>query len=100
MPGPRPRWRIGVLDSNARSRAELLPPDLPAPIVLVLERSTAAALGWARIAGVMGVLLRPLRREELRPTLEIAIARFRELRRLRRVLADRPVVEAAPRPGS
>ena len=33
--------------------------------------------------------------EELRPTLEIAIARFRELRRLRRVLADRPVVEAA-----
>jgi AmiR/NasT family two-component response regulator len=39
--------------------------------------------------------LRPLRAEELRPTVEIAIARFRELRRLRRVLADRPVVEAA-----
>lgn len=58
-------------------------------------RATAIALGWARIAGVMGVLLRPLRPEELRPTLEIAIARFRELRRLRRVLADRPVVEAA-----
>jgi len=145
MPGPRPRWRIGVLDSNARSRAELsrliesdgatvvidaptrsesavllrrlapdavvlavedaigdpgplariIPADLPSPVVLVSGRSTAAALGWARIAGVMGVLLRPLRREELRPTLEIAIARFRELRRLRRVLADRPVVEAA-----
>ena len=58
-------------------------------------RATAAALGWPRIAGVMGVLLRPLRPEELRPTLEIATARFRELRRLRRVLADRPVVEAA-----
>ena len=71
----------------------VLPPDLPTPVVLV--SGLATALGWARIAGVMGVLLRPLRPEELRPTLEIAIARFRELRRLRRVLADRPVVEAA-----
>ena len=71
----------------------ILSPDLPTPVVLVSGRATA--LGWARIAGVMGVLLRPLRPEELCPTLEIAIARFRELRRLRRVLADRPVVEAA-----
>ena len=143
MVATRPRWRIGVLDSNPHSRAEvsrliecggatvvldapprsesaallrrlapdavvlaaedavregdplgdILSPDLPTPVVLVSGRATA--LGWAGIAGVMGVLLRPLRAEELRPTLEIAIARFRELRRLRRVLADRPVVEAA-----
>ena len=143
MVATRTRWRIGVLDSNPHSRAEvsrliesggatvvldapprsesaallrrlapdavvlaaedavregdplggILSPDLPTPVVLVSGRATA--LGWARIAGVMGVLLRPLRPEELRPTLEIAIARFRELRRLRRVLADRPVVEAA-----
>jgi response regulator NasT len=139
------RWRIGVLDSNARSRADVarliesdgatvvvdspprpesvallrrlepdavvlaaedavreggvlagvLPADLPAPVVLVSGPATAGALEPARFVGVMGVLLRPLRREELRPTIEIAIARFRELRRLRRVLADRPVVEAA-----
>ena len=143
MVATQTRWRIGVLDSNPRSRAEVsrliesggatvvidapprsgnvellrrlapdavvlaaedamrdgdplggvLPPDLPTPVVLVSGRATASALGWARIAGVMGMLLRPLRPEELR--LEIAIARFRELRRLRRVLADRPVVEAA-----
>jgi response regulator NasT len=43
----------------------------------------------------MGVLLRPLRPEEVGPTLDIAVARFRELRRLRRALADRPVVEQA-----
>jgi response regulator NasT len=141
----RTRWRIGVLDSNARSRADVarltesdgatvvvdspprpdcvallrrlapdavvlaaedavqeggtlgdvLPVDLLAPVVLVSGPATAGALEPARILGVMGVLLRPLRREELRPTFEIAIARFRELRRLRRVLADRPVVEAA-----
>jgi response regulator NasT len=145
MVATQTRWRIGVLDSNPRSRAEVsrliesggatvvvdaparsgsaellrrlapdavvlaaedamrdgdplggvLPPDLPTPVVLVSGRATATALGWARIAGMMGMLLRPLRPEELRPTLEIAIARFRELRRLRRVLADRPVVEAA-----
>lgn len=143
--GARTRWRIGVLDSDARSRAEvsrliesrgatvvidspprsesvalvcrlepdavilaaedavrdrgprggLLSGDLPAPVVLVSGPATAGALGRARVAGVMGVLLRPLRPDELRPTLEIAIARFRELRRLRRVLADRPVVEEA-----
>ena len=140
------RWRIGVLDSNARFRADVarliesdgatvvvdspprpesvvllrrlepdavvlaaedavragetmggfLPADLPAPVVLVTRAAAAGALeAVARIGGVMGILLRPLRREELRPTFEIAIARFRELRRLRRVLADRPVVEAA-----
>jgi response regulator NasT len=141
----RPRWRVGVLDSDSRSRAEvsrviesrgatvvldsplrpdsvallrrmepdavvlaaedalrsdavlasLLPPDPPAPVVLVSDPDTARSLEPGRIAGVMGVLLKPLRPEELRPTLEIAIARFRELRRLRRVLADRPVVEEA-----
>jgi response regulator NasT len=141
----RTRWRIGLLDSNPRSRADVrrliesavatvvvdssprpesvallrslepdavllsaedamrsgdgpggvLPPDLPAPVVLVSSPATVDALAPERIAGVMGVLLRPLRAEELRPTVEIAIARFRELRRLRRVLADRPVVEAA-----
>lgn len=142
---PWRRWRIGVFDSNARSRAEVsrviesrgatvviespprsdgvdllrrmepdavvlaaedavrdggilggVPPaDLPAPVVLVSGPATAGALEAARIAGVMGVLLRPLRPDEVRPTLEIAIARFRELRRLQRVVADRPVVEAA-----
>jgi len=132
----RTRWRIGLLDSNPRSRADVrrlidssprpesvallrslepdavllsaedamrsgdgsggvLPSDLLAPVVLVSSPATAGALAPARIAGVMGVLLRPLRAEELRATVEIAIARFRELRRLRRVLADRPVVEAA-----
>ena len=143
--GIRTRWRIGVLDSNARSRADVarliesdgatvvvdcpprpetvallrrlgpdavvlsaedavreggilervLPGDLPTPVVLVAGAAAAGVLEPARIVGVMGVLLRPLRREELRLTFEIAIARFRELRRLRRVLADRPVVEAA-----
>jgi response regulator NasT len=141
----RPRWRVGVLDSDAESRAEvsrliesrgapvvldaaprpdavallchvkpdavmlaaedategvdavtdLFPSDLLAPVVLIAGPATVRALEPGRIDGVMGVLLRPLRPEELRPTLEVAIARFRELRRLRRILADRPVIEQA-----
>jgi response regulator NasT len=141
----RPRWRVGVLDSDAGSRAEvsrliesrgatvvldaaprpdavallchvkpdavmlaaedategvdavtdLFPSDLLAPVVLIAGPATVRALEPGRIDGVMGVLLRPLRPEELRPTLEVAIARFRELRRLRRILADRPVIEQA-----
>jgi response regulator NasT len=141
----RPRWRVGVLDSDAASRAEvsrlvesrgatvvvdaaprpdavallchvkpdavmlaaedaaegvdavtdLFPPDLLAPVVLIAGAAAVRALEPGRIGGVMGVLLRPLRPEELRPTLEVAIARFRDLRRLRRILADRPVIEQA-----
>jgi len=75
--------------------ARMVPRDLPAPVVLVSGPWSASVLAPGRVPGVMGVLLKPLRPEELRPTLEIAIARFRELRRLRRVIADRPVVEAA-----
>jgi len=41
MPGPRPRWRIGVLDSNARSRAELSR----------LIESDGATVVIARVAG-------------------------------------------------
>jgi AmiR/NasT family two-component response regulator len=141
----RPPWRIGVLDSDADSRAEvtrliesrgatvvmdgppgpdsaallrymkpdvvvlaadgampsggalqsLITPDLPSPVVLVSDPTTAPSFEAGRLEGVMGVLLKPLRPEDLRPTLEVAIARFRDLRRLRRILADRPVVEQA-----
>jgi len=138
----QPRWRVGVLDSDSRSRVEVArlieagggmvvvdsPPrpdsvdllrrmepdavvvaaddvmsqrgavsrqsalDLPAAVVLL---ASAVRFRAAEAPGVMGVLLRPLRVEAIGPTLDIAVARFRELRRLRRALADRPVVEQA-----
>lgn len=69
--------------------------DLPAAVVLLASALRARTLRPAHAPGVMGVLLRPLRPEEVGPTLDIAVARFRELRRLRRALADRPVVEQA-----
>ena len=69
--------------------------DLPAAVVLLASAVRARTLRAAQAPGVMGVLLRPLRPEEVGPTLDIAVARFRELRRLRLALADRPVVEQA-----
>jgi AmiR/NasT family two-component response regulator len=141
----QPRWRVGILDSDSRSRVEVArlieagggmvvvdsPPrpdsvdllrrmepdavvvaaddvmnhrgavprqpvlDLPAAVVLLASAVRVGALRAAEAPGVMGVLLRPLRPEEVGPTLDIAVARFRDLRRLRRTLADRPVVEEA-----
>ncbi len=47
MPGPRPRWRIGVLDSNARSRAELsrlIESDGATVVIDAPTRSESAAL--------------------------------------------------------
>jgi response regulator NasT len=69
--------------------------DLSAAIVLLASAVRGLSLRTARAPGVMAALLRPLRPEEVGPTLDIAVARFRELRRLRRALADRPLVEEA-----
>ncbi len=143
--GPRPRWRVRVLDSDTRSRGEVSrsieerggvvvvdsPPradalglvgrmDLDAvvlaaedemgeadaltgpltlgasaPVILLTSSMSTRTLRVARSSGVMGVLLRPLRPLEVAPTLDLAIARFRDLRRLKLALADRPVVEEA-----
>jgi response regulator NasT len=49
----------------------------------------------ANRAGVMGFMLKPLRAAELAPTLDLALARFREMRRLHQARADRPLVDRA-----
>ena len=50
---------------------------------------------WAREAGVMAYLLKPLRPAELAPALDLAVARFREARDLKQSLEDRKVIERA-----
>jgi len=145
MRAKAPRWRVGVLDSDVRTRAELarsiearggavvvdspprpdtvdllrrMGPDavvlaaedalepadaLTAPLalgastamVLLTSPVSARTLRLGRTAGVMAVLLRPLRAIEVGPTLDVAVARFRELRRFKQALADRGVVEQA-----
>lgn|GEM_PF-5219212 len=52
--------------------ADLFPLDLPAAVVLIAGPATVRALEPGRLEGVMGILLKPLRAEELHPTLEAA----------------------------
>jgi response regulator NasT len=65
------------------------------PVVLFTSHSDGALVERAREAGVMGYLLKPLRPAELAPTLDLAVARFAENRRLKQTLEDRKLIERA-----
>jgi two-component system, response regulator PdtaR len=65
------------------------------PVVLFTSHTRQDLVDRARAAGVMSYLLKPLRSAELAPVLDLAVARFRETRDLRRSLEDRKVIERA-----
>ena len=65
------------------------------PAVLYTRDTGPALVKQANRAGVMGFLLKPLRAAELAPTLDLALARFRDLRRLQRARSERPIVDQA-----
>lgn len=65
------------------------------PIVLLTGHREDDLIRRAARAGVMGYLLKPLRPEELPPALDLAIARFAEIRELRERLAARKLIERA-----
>ncbi|MGH7300418.1 MAG: ANTAR domain-containing response regulator [Candidatus Rokuibacteriota bacterium] len=68
---------------------------LDCPAVLFTRDTDRAVVKQANRAGVMGFMLKPLRAAELAPTLDLALARFREMRRLQQARADRPIVDQA-----
>jgi two-component system, response regulator PdtaR len=63
--------------------------------VLFTRDTERAMVRQANRAGVMGFMLKPLRPAELAPTLELALARFRDLRRLQQARIERPLVDRA-----
>jgi response regulator NasT len=65
------------------------------PVVLFTSHTDEALVERARAAGVMGFLLKPLRPAELAPALDLAVARFKEVRQLRQSLEGRKVIERA-----
>jgi response regulator NasT len=92
--------KMPVLDGI--SAAELLASEAIAPIVLLTAFSHSDLVDRALSAGVQGYVVKPFSMAELRPAIEIALARFAELGRLRdgvaeleQRLADRKVVERA-----
>ena len=68
---------------------------LDCPAVLFTRDTDRAVVKQANRAGVMGFMLKPLRAAELAPTLDLALARFREIRRLQQARADRPLIDQA-----
>jgi response regulator NasT len=59
-----------------------------APVVLLTAYSENSLIGRAKDAGVCGYLVKPFREAELTPVIELALARFGELRELEREVTD------------
>ena len=69
--------------------------ELDCPAVLFTRDTDQTVLKQANRAGMMGFMLKPLRAAEVGPTLDLALARFREIRRLQQARAERPLVDQA-----
>jgi two-component system, response regulator PdtaR len=59
-----------------------------APVVLLTAYSEQSLVGRAKQAGVTGYLVKPFRESELMPAVELALARFRNLRELQSEVGD------------
>ena len=102
-----PRPDIVALIRQTRCDAVLLSPDEPdaatptlgaelsRPVVLCSEDTSSATVRAAQHIGAMAFLVKPIRPDQVVPTLALAITRFREMQLLRRSLAERKVIERA-----
>jgi response regulator NasT len=88
-------FAVGFGDGDGVAAAKAVMTDSPCPIVLFTSHCGDPLIERATEAGVMGYLLKPLRPEELPPALDLAIARFREIRDLRQRLESRKFIERA-----
>lgn len=78
--------KMPVLDGV--SAAELLADEHIAPIVLLTAFSQQDLVERALAAGVQGYVVKPFSRADLRPAIEVARARFAQMRLLRAGVAD------------
>jgi response regulator NasT len=85
---PEPVWHGGALLLRLRDEA-------CCPVVLLAQRPSRRLLDEAGEGGVIACLIEPVRAVQLASTLDLAIARYREVQALRRALADRKVIERA-----
>jgi len=74
---------VGLPDIDGIQAAEEIVHAKPLPIVLVTSHYDAETIERAKGAGVMGYLVKPVRAEELRPTIELALSRFQQFALLR-----------------
>lgn len=79
---------IKMPDMDGIAAASELARDHIAPVVLLTAYSENSLIGRAKDAGVCGYLVKPFRETELMPVIELALARFDELRDLEREVTD------------
>ncbi len=79
---------IKMPDMDGISAADELGRGKVAPVVLLTAYSEHALIGRAKDAGVCGYLVKPFRETELMPVIELALARFLEMRDLEREVTD------------
>jgi response regulator NasT len=94
----KPDVAILALAAGRADRAEVAEAVIAAascPVILYMDQIDEVVLRRASAAGAMGFLLKPLRFTDLAPTLDLAVARFKDIHRLREQLADRKVIERA-----
>jgi AmiR/NasT family two-component response regulator len=85
---PEPAWHGGALLLRLRDEA-------CCPVILLAQGPSRRLLDEAVEGGVMACLIEPVRAVQLASTLDLAVARFREMQGLRQSLADRKVIERA-----
>ena len=93
---------VGLSDLDGIDAARAILRSNPLPIILLTSHFDAATIDRAKQAGVMAYLVKPLRAEELSPTIELAISRFQEFSSLQEEnstlkenLAGRKLIERA-----
>jgi two-component system, response regulator PdtaR len=79
---------IKMPDMDGISAANEIARDRIAPVVLLTAYSESSLIGRAKEAGVCGYLVKPFRETELMPVIELALARFNDLRDLEREVSD------------
>jgi two-component system, response regulator PdtaR len=75
---------VGLSDGDGVEAARQVMAVLPCPLVLLTSRTDSHVAARAVEAGVLGFLVKPLRPEELGPTLDLAVSRFRDLVAIRK----------------
>lgn len=79
---------VGLPDMDGLTAAASVLEAHPLPILILSSHLDQALIQRAKEAGVMAYLLKPLREEELLPTIELAVSRFEEFKALRKENAD------------
>ena len=74
---------VGLADMDGIEAARDVMQAQPLPIVLLTSHYDGATVERAKMAGIMGYLVKPLRAAELSPAIELAITRFQEFLLLR-----------------